>query len=59
MVWDLLGLPEKKEKCERCRKNPVSGVIRFLGGPKLCEDCEEEYDKERREKGEGPGFFDL
>ena len=59
MDWEWLGLSGEKEKCERCRRKPAAGARSFWGGPKLCEDCAEEYDREQGEKDENSGFFDL
>lgn len=61
MDWEWLGLSGagEKEKCERCRRKPVAGTKSLWGGPKLCEDCAEEYDREQGDKDESSGFFDL
>ncbi len=55
MGWDWLKFTGKRERCERCRRNPVSGRKVPWGQPKLCSDCEEEYDRELRERDERPG----
>ena len=54
MSWDWGGLIGKKERCQRCRRNPVSGRKLPWGYPKLCDDCAEEYDREREEEGDPP-----
>jgi hypothetical protein len=55
MGWDLGGLLGRKKTCERCRRNPVTRRKLPWGYPKLCDDCAEEYDREREKEGDRPG----
>ena len=55
MGWDLGGLLGRKKTCERCRSTPVTRRKLPWGYPKLCDDCAEEYDREREKEGDRPG----